>query len=244
MSSSWCGSSTSRTPDPTGLRHRPGHCVTQTTTQKWNHPCAPMPRVCLIPELTAAASAVASPSADVAVAAGAAAGLPAPVNAETLHTTEVPHVWRVLSFRGTRNFRANQGTRRGQAARAARTPAEGHDAKMKLPLRAAAPLLLLPVAPDKFRLNDPAGRNVMHEWVIRDATRAEDLPPTLTSRSSARSGTSCSCPLVRGGRGKNGVLACVQRWTKWFSQVAARRLDGQSVQSSCGSGTPTERPCA
>ena len=31
-------------PDPTGLRHRHGHCVTQTTTQKWNHPCALLPR--------------------------------------------------------------------------------------------------------------------------------------------------------------------------------------------------------
>jgi hypothetical protein len=79
-------------------------------------PRLPDPRVA---ELTAAASAVTSPlrspSADVAVAGGAAAGLRVPVNAETLRTTEVPHVWRVLSFRGTRNFRANQGTRRGRA---------------------------------------------------------------------------------------------------------------------------------
>jgi hypothetical protein len=33
-------------PDPTGLRHRHGHCVTQTTTQNWNQPCAPQPRAC------------------------------------------------------------------------------------------------------------------------------------------------------------------------------------------------------
>jgi hypothetical protein len=32
-------------PDPTGLRHRHGHCVTQTTTQNWNQPCALLPRV-------------------------------------------------------------------------------------------------------------------------------------------------------------------------------------------------------
>ena len=32
-------------PDPTGLRHRHGHCATQTTTQNWNQPCAPLPRV-------------------------------------------------------------------------------------------------------------------------------------------------------------------------------------------------------
>jgi hypothetical protein len=31
-------------PDPTGLRHRHGRCVTQTTTQNWNQPCALQPR--------------------------------------------------------------------------------------------------------------------------------------------------------------------------------------------------------
>ena len=57
-----------------------------------------------------------------------------------------------------------------------------------------------------FRLDDPAERNVMYERVIREATRAEDLRSCLTSRFSAGSGVSCSCPHARVGRGKIGFL--------------------------------------
>src|SRR5262249_53722298 len=64
----------------------------------------------------AAVTAVLVPSAcaGAAVAARAAAGPPAPANAETLRTGEIPHVWRRFSFRVERSIRVNTRVRRGR----------------------------------------------------------------------------------------------------------------------------------
>ena len=57
-----------------------------------------------------------------------------------------------------------------------------------------------------FRLDDPAERKVMYERVIRRRRGPKTCAHALTSRFSAGSGVSCSCPHARVGRGKIGFL--------------------------------------